>query len=105
EPLAAIGFRPDRLPPPAIVEIPGDGLAQPGLEALARRPAQFAAELRCVHRIAAVVAWPVGDKGDQLAVRPMRRARRQLVEEPANRGDDFEVGALAVATDVVALAG
>ena len=43
---AAIALGPDRLPPPAVVEIPGDRLAQPGLESMARLPAQFAADFR-----------------------------------------------------------
>src|SRR5436305_4819016 len=103
EPLAAIGFRPGRLPPPAIVEIPRDGLAQSGLEALARPPTQFTAQLRSVHRVAPVVPGPVFDKGDQPGMRSVRRVWRQLVEEATNPGDHLQIGPLAVAADVVAL--
>src|SRR5712691_7154941 len=104
EPGAAVAFRPDRFPPPAVVEIPRDGLAQAGLETLARLPAELAAELCRIHRIAPVVAGPVGDKADEARVRPMGRGWRELVEEAADLGHDLEVGALAVTADVVALA-
>src|SRR5207302_6231875 len=93
EPGAAVAFRPDRLPPPAVVEIPRDGLAQAGLDALAGLPAELAAELCRIHRIALVVARAVGDKGDETGVRPIGRSRREFVEEAADRGDDLEVGA------------
>src|SRR5206468_442263 len=80
EPDAAVAFRPDRLPPPAIVEIPRDSLAQAGLEALARLPAKLATQLCRIHRIAPVVTRPVGDKADQLGMRPMGRGWRQFIE-------------------------
>src|SRR5712691_11863889 len=105
EPGAAVTLRPDRLPPPAVVEIPGDGLPQTGLEALARLPTELAAQLCRIHRIAPVMAGPVGDKADQAGMRAMRRSRQQLVEQVADRGHDFEVGALAIAADIVAVTG
>src|SRR6185312_6673421 len=97
EPRAAVAPGPDRLPPPAVIEIPGDRIAQPGLEGMAGLPAQFAADFRGVDRIAPVVAGPVRDKSDQLRVRPMRRARPELVEQPADCNHDLKIGALAVA--------
>src|SRR5216683_5275494 len=96
EPGAAVTLGPDRLPPPAVVEIPGDSLPQTGLEALARLPAELATELCRIHRIAPVMAGPVSDKADQPGMRPMRRFRQKLVEQVADRGHDFEVGALAI---------
>src|SRR5438874_12371688 len=45
-----VTHRPDRLPPPAVVDIPGDGLAQARLEAFARPPAEFPGDLRRTHR-------------------------------------------------------
>src|SRR5436309_13864377 len=72
---AAIALRPDRLPPPAIVEIPGDGVAQPGRDAFARPPAEFSLDLCRIHRIAPVMAGAVLHEGDQVRVRPMRRLR------------------------------
>src|SRR6266496_4096088 len=80
EPGAAILLRPDRLPPPAVFEIPNDGLAQPGLEALARPPAELALDLAGLHRIAPVMTGSVGDKADQPLMRPVRRFWDQLVE-------------------------
>src|SRR5947207_4003430 len=100
-----VTHRPDRLPPPAVVDIPGDGLAQARLEAFARPPAELAADLSRIHRIALVMAWAVVDKGDEACVRPVRRPRSQLVEQIADRGHDLQIGALAIAADIVALAG
>ena len=51
-----------------------------------------------------VVPGPVGDEGDQVRVRGVRRVGPQLVEEPADVLDDLEVGPLVVAADVVGLA-
>ena len=54
----------DRLPPPGVVEIPLNGLADAGLESFLRRPAQLAAQLGGVDGVASIVAGAVGDKGD-----------------------------------------
>src|SRR5947209_20530014 len=40
QPLAAINAAADALPPAAIGKVPFDGLAQPGVEALLRRPVE-----------------------------------------------------------------
>src|SRR5205085_1638117 len=92
EPVAAVSGRPDRLPPPAVVEVPGDGLAQSGLEGFAWLPAELAPQFRRVHRIAPIVARPIRHKRDQLRMRPVRRVRQYLVEQLADAGDDFEIG-------------
>src|SRR5579862_7933700 len=101
---AAVALRPDRLPPPAIVEIPGDGLAQARREVFTRLPAEFAPDFRRIHRIAPVMAGPIGDEGDQPRVRAVRRLWLQLVEQVADQGHNVEIAALGVAADIVALA-
>src|SRR6185295_5300955 len=105
QPGAPVALRPDRFPPPAVVEIPSDRLAQARLEALAWLPTEFATDLCRVNRVALVMAGPVGDESDEPGVRPMRRVWQEFVEQIADRGHDFEVGALAIAPDVVAVSG
>src|SRR3954453_19589240 len=73
QPRAAILLSPDWLPPPAVCEIPGDRLAQTGLDRLARPPAELALQFAGIHRIAQVMAGPVRDKGYQIGMRPVRR--------------------------------
>src|SRR5947208_8184707 len=102
EACAAVFLGPDRLPPPAVFEIPGDGLLQPGVEALARLPAELLADPCRIHRIAPVMTGPIRDKGDQPLMRPIWRVWQHLVQQSADRRDDREIGALAVATDIVA---
>src|SRR5579863_10334492 len=104
EPLAPIDAGADALPPSRIVEIPAHGLGEAGLERLLRRPAEFAPQLRCVDRIAPVMAGPVGDKSDKGGSRLALNARRHLVEQSADRLDDVDIGALGAAADIVALA-
>src|SRR5258708_464092 len=101
--LASVPPRPDRLPPPPVLEVPRNRFTQPTLKRLARLPAQLAPDFGSVHGITPVVARPVGDEGDQLLMRPMRRCRQHLVEQCANRSDDLEIGPLGIAADIIAL--
>ena len=80
-------------------------LAQAAVERFLGFPAQLAADLRCVHGIAPVVTGPVGHKGDQPVMRPMRRVREHLVEQPADRMHDIQIAALGIAADIIGLAG
>src|SRR6478736_5508586 len=59
----------NRLPPTALVQIPSDGLLDPGLEGLGGAPAQLALDLCCIDRVAAVMTGPVGDERDQTLAR------------------------------------
>ncbi len=68
------------------------------------RPAKFAAILRGIDRVTAVVTGAVGDKFDQLAPGTDGWIGPQLIDEVADGIDDIEIVALAVAADVVGLA-
>jgi hypothetical protein len=100
----AIGSTHDPLPPGAIVEEPAHGVAQAGLERMARLPAELAPDLGGIDRIARVVARPVGNEFDEPFVRPVRALRQHLVEQRADRAHHLDVSALAVAADIVGLA-
>src|SRR3954454_17441833 len=91
--------------PALVLEIPGDGAPQAGLERLARPPAQLAVDLAGVDGIPAVVAPAIGDERDQPGVRDVRRVGPHLVQERADLADDRDVGPLVMAADVVRLAG
>ena len=51
-----------------VFEVPNDGFAQAGGEGFLGGPAQFALQVRGIHGVAFVMAWPVGHEGDQIAV-------------------------------------
>ena len=93
-----------RLPPGAVVEVPLHGEREADLEGVLRRPAELGVELRAIDGVAEIVAGPIGDEGDELAVRrpPVRGASRSI--EVADRGHDIDVAALGIAADVVGLA-
>ena len=80
-------------------------MAEAALEALPGLPAQLAFQLASVYGIALVVARAVGDEGLELGMRSMRRVGHQFVEQGTQGVDHLEVGLLAIATDVVHLAG
>ena len=80
-----------------------DRLAQPGVERVARRPSELAADLRRVDRVAPIVARAIGHERLQSGMR--RILRPQLVERVADPIDDLEVGALVAAADIVLSAG
>src|SRR5262249_50407517 len=102
EALAAVNARLQGGPPGAIVQIPLHRLREAGLEVAARPPAQLLPRFRRVDGVALVMPRPVGHEGDQLAARPP--GRQQAVEDRANMLDHREVGALALAAEVVAFA-
>src|SRR5262245_65141905 len=83
QPLAAVAPVADPFPEAAVVEVPPDRLAQAGVEALARRPAEVGADARRVHRVTQVVAGAVGDERDEPFVWA-RRVGDHLVEERAD---------------------
>src|SRR4051812_12111222 len=87
---------PDRAPPPLVVAVPGDGLAEPVVELHPRLPAELRPDLLGRQRVAAVVTRAVGHVLDQGLV-----AARQLDDAL----DDVDVLVLARAADVVDLAG
>ena len=72
------------LPPRPVLQIPGDGLGDPGLEGFLRAPAQFVFDLRGVDGVAPVVAGTIGDERDQPRRGPRaegssRSSRSQIV--------------------------
>src|SRR5438552_5180349 len=102
--LAMVSSRPDFLPPPAVLEIPCDGPSQAAVEGFAGCPTQLVPDLCGVHGVPPVMPRPVCDKGDQLLMRPMSRAREHFVEQSADRRNDVQIGPLGIPTDIVALA-
>src|SRR4051794_4762076 len=104
EPLAAINAAADALPPAAIGEIPLDGLAQPGLEALLRRPVEVGRDFRSINRIAQIVSRAIRHERDQRAPRPDLRIRYKLVHQRADRLDDLQVRPLAISADAIGVA-
>src|SRR5258706_10503175 len=86
-----------------IVQIPGYGLAQSGIETLRGRPLELNGYLRRVHRVTTIVSRAVLHEGDQHGMRALAIGPR-FVEQRADRVHHLEIGLLVVATDVVALA-
>ena len=77
--------------------------SSPSGKRVLRPPAEFGTDLRGVDRIAAIMARPVGDESNKRSPRPPRR--RDAVQNIADQLDDIEVGAFAVAAEIVFLAG
>src|SRR6185437_17010773 len=89
--------------PVAMLHVPAHGPLEPGIERLARRPAEIAPDPRRIDRVAPVVAGPVRHVCDERAVAAVARPR--LLECIAEGMDHVDVAALGVAADVVGLAG
>src|SRR3954464_2088794 len=89
--------------PLELLDVPGHRLAHARFEALARAPAKLSRDLAGIHRIAPVVAWPVFDERDEIAIAAVR-ARTQFFEQRTDRADHFQIGLLRLAADVVGLA-
>src|SRR5271163_1589887 len=75
ESLAMVPLRPDRLPPPTVLKIPGDRLAKPAVKVLGGLPAQLAPDLGDVHGVAPVVSRSIGDEADQAPVWRIRQSK------------------------------
>src|SRR5262245_46736996 len=84
-----------------IGEVPGEGLAQSGIEGLRGRPTELNRYLREIRRVAPVVSRAVPYEGDQRRVPDLAMGPR-FVEKRADRVHDLEIGLLAVSADVVA---
>src|SRR6476659_10011491 len=78
--LALVSARPDRFPPPAVLQIPRDRFAQSCVKVLARRPAQLAHHLSGIHSITLVVAGSIDDEGDELLMFSICGSRQHFVE-------------------------
>src|ERR1043166_5942300 len=83
-----------------MVQVPAHGLAQAAGKGIAGFPAQLALDLRGVDGIAAIVARPVRDEGDELA-RVTAELRGHFIDEIADLFHDPEVGPFVVTADVV----
>ena len=70
-----------------------------------RTPAKLGGDFRTVDGVAEIVAGPIRDEADEVAVRGFVGAGAELVHRVADRGDDIDVAALGIAADVVGLAG
>src|SRR5258708_12905691 len=88
--------------PIRIVQVPGDGLAQSGIEALGGRPPDLNGDLRRVHRVTAIVPRAVLHEGYQHGMRALATGPR-FVEQRTDRVHHLEIGLLVVAADVVTL--
>src|ERR1700689_4565704 len=82
-------------------KIPAGGFADSGYECFLGTPVQFALNLGCVHRVAAVMTRTIFDESDELFVRDDGVVRAQFIEQRADGGDDLEVLFFAAAADVV----
>src|SRR6266705_6736368 len=89
--------------PVRVVQIPGYGLAQSGIEALRGRPLELDGDLRRVHRVTTIVSRAVLHEGNQHGMWLLAIGSR-LVEQRADCVHHLEIGLLVVATDVVTLA-
>src|SRR5262245_11180696 len=90
--------------PARVREIPRDDLGQRIGEVVLRLPAELAARLAAVDRVAPVVTGSIGDVADEGAGRA-RLPPELPIDVIADRFDDGEVALLVVATDAVSLAG
>src|SRR5689334_18992704 len=68
QPLAPVLVGLNSLAPPAVVDVPAHRAEDAGREIGCRLPAQVAANLGRVNRVAAVVAWAIRHEPLQLAV-------------------------------------
>src|SRR5437764_15436579 len=115
-PLAVIAAD-DRTPPALVLEIPVHLLPEARGQALARDEPEPLANLPSVHRVAAVVAWPIahvcdeGARGAPLCRRAARQAvlqlrlrRGRLIQHRATGPQDRDVGLLRSAAYIPGLA-
>src|SRR5579859_1010157 len=84
EAFASVGARSNALPPRPVGQIPTDRLAQPVAERMGRFPAEFAADLRGIDRIAQIMPGAIGHIGDELPPSADAQAGRELVEYVAD---------------------
>src|SRR5690242_21302071 len=89
--------------PLGIVQVPGNGLAEPGIEGLGGRPTELNGDLREIHRVAPVVSRTVLHEGNQGGM-PDLAVGARLIEQRADRVYDLEVGFLVVTPYVVTFA-
>src|SRR5205085_10685543 len=105
-----VGLHP--LAPLTVFDVPAHRACDTAFKIHRRLPAQLAANLRGVNRVAPVVARTIRDEPLQLAITPLalrseRRVvcrRQQLVERVTDRVNHLRAGALAGAADVVLVA-
>src|SRR5690606_4194034 len=91
-----------RAPPVFVVQVPFDSTPEPLFDRDRGAPTQFGTDAGRVDRIAAVVTWPVGNKGDQPVMR--RGFWAQMVHMGANGPHQIYITRLILATDVIAAA-
>ena len=103
EAFAPVGTVEDGFGPPAVVQVPEDGLADASLEGFLRLPAELALYLARVDGVATVVAWAIGDKGNLFFVLHAVFPGAEFVEETAKRADDVDICPLAVSPNVIGL--
>src|ERR1700678_1793661 len=80
--------------PGLVIQIPAHRLAQSRSKGLLRPPPQLTLSLSSVDGVAAIVAGTVGDVGEQLRMRPMRRVRQKLIQQRAQHLDGVQIGLL-----------
>src|SRR5579872_6795366 len=90
--------------PRIIGEIPLHRFADSAFEGLLRLPIQFPLNLARVHGITPVVARPILDVGNQLAVRDNGIRGTQFIKSRADGVHDLKIWLLISSTDVIGLA-
>src|SRR6266403_2721327 len=89
--------------PGLIIQIPADGFADAALEGVGGRPAEIVLEFGGVNGVAAIMAGPVLDEGDEFAS-TAAQVRGELVHKIGDEFNDAEVGPFVMAADVVGFA-
>ena len=89
------------LAPAFVVEIPAHCFFQTACETLGGAPVEFSRDAVDLHGVAPVMAGPVFDEGDQIAVGSGATARHKAVEEIAHRLDDGNICALGATADAI----
>ena len=91
--------------PRLIRQIPFHCASHTGLEGLFRLPLQFPANLAGIDRIALVMAGPVRNEGDLLAIGRRILPGLQLIQQAADLTYHLDIGLFVVSPNVIDLAG
>ena len=90
--------------PIVILKIPANGFAKSTLQRLFRSPSQLPLNLARIHRVSPIVPRPILHICDEFFAR-ISLAWRHLIDQIADRLNDFDVGLLVPAPNVVGIAG
>src|SRR6056297_4037426 len=99
EPFAAVRAVLYTLPPASVFKVPRHRGLQAGFQVHLRHPVKLVSNTRCIDGVAPIMARTIRHVADQLSSR--LRSRNPLIEKIAQRVDDFHIGSLGIAADVV----